>query len=112
MSRSCSPPVDPGGAGIPRRKSSLDNGVTPRLPVSLVGNDPASAIYVSNKERACVHRLEAAAEPKREGQQICMEILRVLDALRACRVHTSWPRSMRPRYQRSYARSAIAESLG
>ena len=41
-------------AGIARRVKSLqDRGVTPGLAVVLVGDDPASAIYVRNKVRAC-----------------------------------------------------------
>ena len=30
-----------------------DHGITPGLAVVLIGDDPASAIYVRNKERAC-----------------------------------------------------------
>jgi len=40
--------------GVARRVVSLQNrAVTPGLAVVLVGNDPASAIYVRNKVRAC-----------------------------------------------------------
>ena len=49
-------------------------GVTPRLDVVLVGDDPASHVYVRNKERACeragvishTHRLPA--ETKQEDE--------------------------------------------
>ena len=43
------------------RKSILDevealkaNNINPTLAVILVGNDPASAVYVRNKQRACI----------------------------------------------------------
>ena len=37
-----------------------EKGVYPRLAVILVGNDPASAVYVKNKEKACI---ETGIEP-------------------------------------------------
>src|SRR5690606_231116 len=47
-----------------------NNGLTPGLAVILVGDDPASATYVRNKEKACqevgirsvVHRLPASTQ--------------------------------------------------
>ena len=38
----------------PRVAALKDQGITPGLTVIVVGDDPASAIYVRNKERACV----------------------------------------------------------
>lgn len=38
----------------PRVAALKEQGITPGLTVILVGDDPASAIYVRNKERACV----------------------------------------------------------
>ena len=38
----------------PRVASLKEQGITPGLTVIVVGDDPASAIYVRNKERACV----------------------------------------------------------
>lgn len=38
----------------PRIASLKEQGITPGLTVIVVGDDPASAIYVRNKERACV----------------------------------------------------------
>ena len=38
----------------PRVAALKEQGITPGLTVIVVGDDPASAIYVSNKERACV----------------------------------------------------------
>ena len=35
------------------RELQIKNGITPGLAVLLVGDDPASAVYVRNKERAC-----------------------------------------------------------
>jgi len=35
------------------RQLQIKNGITPGLAVLLVGDDPASAVYVRNKERAC-----------------------------------------------------------
>ena len=37
----------------PRVEALKSRGITPGLAVVLVGEDPASAIYVRNKERAC-----------------------------------------------------------
>ena len=37
----------------PRVEALKSQGITPGLAVVLVGEDPASAIYVRNKERAC-----------------------------------------------------------
>jgi methylenetetrahydrofolate dehydrogenase (NADP+)/methenyltetrahydrofolate cyclohydrolase len=52
---------------------SREHGVTPRLATVLVGEDPASAVYIRNKVRACGelglvsehHQLEASTEPAR-----------------------------------------------
>ena len=38
----------------PRVAALKEQGITPGLTVIVVGDDPASAIYVRNKERACV----------------------------------------------------------
>src|ERR1051326_6851623 len=35
-------------------KALQDRGITPGLSVVLVGDDPASAVYVGSKERTCV----------------------------------------------------------
>lgn len=37
---------------VPRVESLKDNGITPRLAAILVGNDPASQVYVKNKSKA------------------------------------------------------------
>ena len=58
-----------------------DTGVIPHLAAVLVGNDPASEVYVRNKERACLkagmkstlHRLDAATTQ--------VELLTLVDAL-------------------------------
>ena len=39
---------------VPRVAALKEQGITPGLTVIVVGDDPASAIYVRNKERACV----------------------------------------------------------
>src|SRR5919107_5366701 len=52
---------------------SREHGVAPRLVTVLVGEDPASAVYIRNKVRACGelglvsehHQLEASTEPAR-----------------------------------------------
>lgn len=38
---------------IPEVNALKDKGITPKLAVVMVGNDPASAVYVRNKSRAC-----------------------------------------------------------
>ena len=45
-----------------------DRGIQPGLAVILVGNDPASQIYVRNKQRACEEELAVGlpADPGRE----------------------------------------------
>lgn len=51
------------------RQLTISTGIIPHLAAVLVGNDPASAVYVRNKERACqkaglkssLHRLDAKA---------------------------------------------------
>lgn len=37
-----------------RTKKLIENGITPGLAVILVGEDPASKVYVNNKEKACM----------------------------------------------------------
>lgn len=72
-------------------------GVEPGLAVVLVGDDPASHVYVRNKERACgetgiasfVHRLPASTSEK--------EVLRLIDELNADpRVHAMLVQSPMP----------------
>ncbi|MCA9110696.1 MAG: bifunctional 5,10-methylene-tetrahydrofolate dehydrogenase/5,10-methylene-tetrahydrofolate cyclohydrolase, partial [Planctomycetaceae bacterium] len=60
-----------------------ETGVTPHLAAVLVGDDPASAIYVRNKQRACeqaglkstLHRLDATTSQS--------ELLSLVDRLNA-----------------------------
>jgi methylenetetrahydrofolate dehydrogenase (NADP+)/methenyltetrahydrofolate cyclohydrolase len=62
---------------------TLQTGVTPHLAAVLVGDDPASQVYVRNKERACeaaglrstLHRLPASTSQS--------ELLRLIDQLNA-----------------------------
>jgi methylenetetrahydrofolate dehydrogenase (NADP+)/methenyltetrahydrofolate cyclohydrolase len=68
------------GAEIERLKG---RGVTPGLAVVLVGEDPASQVYVRSKEKACqavgmnsfLHRLPAATEQDR-----LLELIKQLNA--------------------------------
>ena len=56
-------------------------GVTPGLAVVLIGDDPASAVYVAAKERACIEagiRTETARLPASASQQ---EVLATVDRL-------------------------------
>lgn len=54
------------------RKKIVDEGLTPQLAVILVGDDPASKLYVSLKEKACqqvgidFHKYLIAADAKKE----------------------------------------------
>ena len=41
------------GSILAETKALKEKGVTPGLAVIIVGNDPASEIYVRNKEKAC-----------------------------------------------------------
>ncbi len=61
----------------------LAEGITPTLAVVLVGDDPASAIYVRNKEKACAKvgiRSEAYRLPKESEEA---EVLALLEELNA-----------------------------
>lgn len=58
-------------------------GIIPKLAVILVGNDPASAVYVKNKQKACI---ETGIEPLQltYGEEMSeAELLSVIDELNA-----------------------------
>jgi methylenetetrahydrofolate dehydrogenase (NADP+)/methenyltetrahydrofolate cyclohydrolase len=60
-----------------------ERGITPKLAVILVGNDPASAVYVKNKQKACI---ETGIEPLQltYGEEMSeAELLSVIDNLNA-----------------------------
>ena len=65
----------------------LSRGITPRLSVILVGDDPASVLYARSKERACRksgidYELRTFAEDARE--ETVLEELRELSADKSC----------------------------
>ncbi len=65
----------------------LSRGITPRLSVILVGDDPASVLYARSKERACRksgidYELRTFAEDARE--ESVLEELRELSANKSC----------------------------
>lgn len=58
-----------------------DNGIYPKLAVILVGDDPASAVYVSNKEKACAYiGIESLAYRLSADTTEC-ELLELIDRL-------------------------------
>ena len=69
--------------GIAARAAVLKaHGVLPALTVILIGDDPASAIYVRNKIRACAEvgiRSEVIRLPASESEQSLLARLRVLN---------------------------------
>ena len=70
--------------GLARRVATLkERGVTPGLAVLLVGNDPASEIYVRNKGIACEKagmRSETIRMPEETTQEALEEQIRALNA--------------------------------
>jgi methylenetetrahydrofolate dehydrogenase (NADP+)/methenyltetrahydrofolate cyclohydrolase len=59
-----------------------EKGVVPGLAVVLVGNDPASRIYVNNKKKACAEagiRSEEYTLPETAEQEELMELVRALN---------------------------------
>lgn len=58
----------------PRVEALKQRGVTPGLRVVLVGNDPASQIYVANKEKAC-QRLGLRSQTVRLPEDVSQEAL-------------------------------------
>ena len=64
-------------------KELSSQGITPKLAVILVGNDPASAVYVRNKQKACI---ETGIEPLQLtfGEDMTeAELLKLIDELNA-----------------------------
>ena len=58
------------------RRGAAARGVTPGLAVILVGDDPASAVYVRNKVKACAERglhsvLETLRRHVQRGRTAC-----------------------------------------
>jgi methylenetetrahydrofolate dehydrogenase (NADP+) / methenyltetrahydrofolate cyclohydrolase len=63
-------------------KLVAERGVKPKLAVLLVGNDPASQIYVRNKERGCAEvgmSSEVLRLPSSTGQNELIEVVRKLN---------------------------------
>jgi methylenetetrahydrofolate dehydrogenase (NADP+)/methenyltetrahydrofolate cyclohydrolase len=70
------------------RQWSLETGVVPHLAAVLVGDDPASAVYVRNKQRACSEAgIRSTLHPLRPdtSQQSLLELIAALN--RATDVH-------------------------
>jgi methylenetetrahydrofolate dehydrogenase (NADP+)/methenyltetrahydrofolate cyclohydrolase len=69
---------------VARRVAALaSRGITPGLSVVLVGDDPASAVYVGSKERTCIElgmRGETIRQPASIAQQ---ELVAIIDRLNA-----------------------------
>jgi methylenetetrahydrofolate dehydrogenase (NADP+)/methenyltetrahydrofolate cyclohydrolase len=62
-----------------------ERGITPGLATVLVGDDPASAIYVRNKEKACVEAGMKSVGMKLSASTRMEELLALLDELNARR---------------------------
>jgi methylenetetrahydrofolate dehydrogenase (NADP+)/methenyltetrahydrofolate cyclohydrolase len=71
-------------AGVKTRVSSLKNsGIVPRLAVVLVGNSPASELYVAKKKKACEEAgvsFELARFDETVSEQGLVEAVKALDA--------------------------------
>ncbi len=66
----------------PRVAALKEQGITPGLTVIVVGDDPASAIYVRNKERACVKlgmNSQVLRFPAETTQEEILNIVRLLN---------------------------------
>lgn len=67
----------------PRVEALKEKGVLPGLAVVVVGDDPASAIYVRNKERACIKlgiHSTVMRLPAETTQEELLEVVHVLNA--------------------------------
>src|SRR3954466_11602997 len=56
-------------------------GITPGLSVVLVGDDPASAVYVGSKERTCVELGMKGETIRREANTTQAELMEIVDRL-------------------------------
>ena len=63
----------------PRVAALKEQGITPGLTVIVVGDDPASAIYVRNKERACVMNSQVLRFPAETTQEEILNTVRLLN---------------------------------
>lgn len=68
---------------VPRVEALKEKGILPGLAVVVVGDDPASAIYVRNKERACIKlgiHSTVMRLPAETMQEELLEVVRALNA--------------------------------
>lgn len=68
---------------VPRVEALKEKGILPGLAVVVVGDDPASAIYVRNKERACIKlgiHSTVMRLPAETTQEELLEVVRALNA--------------------------------
>ena len=82
------------GSILAETKALKEKGVTPGLAVIIVGNDPASEIYVRNKEKACAEcgfYSEKYALPAETSQEELLGLPRFRASCARCRCRSISP---------------------
>jgi len=79
-------------AGVAAESAALvARGVTPGLAVVLVGDDPASAVYVGSKELTCIELGMNGETIRRPANITQTELIEIVDLGREIELHTEFP---------------------